>query len=496
MDENQNNPNQPKAPAEIPVDPPPPEQPFPQPNLKDSLPPIPSDPPPVDPPAIDPPFDPPDPPPLTPPGVDPRANSLPQINEAPGIQTSPPQSEPKKGGSFKKFFVFAFVILLFAIGTASVSLAYTDYKAFSPPKPVKNLVDSIILKTPLPKTPRLILEKTQNQIVNLKTAIVETNVQFSTSAQNFPVKNAQITIKGPIDFKSQEESKMQFDISGSVATEGLQISAAGSIKQIANKLYFKLTEFPAGSFLPLDEIKNQWFVTDIPQVKDNQPDKEISQKLKNVFENFIAKSSNWSQITTDENKDIYKVVIKPPKTEIDNFIFEIIGVLEPQNQNNLGTSIQKDNLGEFTKNLEKVEITMKVRKKDYLPDEVGLSVSLNIQAPPSLFPTGKVELLPQTTIPITFSATSKFTNYNEPVIVEIPQDAKDIKELSKMYESILPKNPQKSIPEILPIPKETTPSASPQKEQSSFRNLLDEKSPVLGEKTTNWDLIILKTLFP
>ncbi len=119
MDENQNNPNQPKAPAEIPVDPPPPEPPPPAPNRADSLPPIPQDPPPIDPPAIDPPAD---PPPLTPPGIDPRANSLPQIEKAPAaLSTPPPQPESKKGGSFKKFFVFAFVILLFAIGTASVS---------------------------------------------------------------------------------------------------------------------------------------------------------------------------------------------------------------------------------------------------------------------------------------------------------------------------------------------------------------------------------------
>lgn len=476
----------------------------------DSLPPLPSNQIPGDPlapvdspPPIDPPIDP--PPPVDPP-PDPPFTNQPQPQPPPAAQpTTPPQppttpppylqAETKKGFSIKKLLFVLLIVIILLAGGSSIALAYTDYKLITPPKIIKNLADRLLLATPLPKTPRLVLEKSQAKMATVKTATLEIESELSTTSTNAPMKSAKFKIKGPFDLKNQNQVGIQLEISGEVGIEGMQLSGAGEIRQIDDYLYFKLTQVPMGSFLPLDQFKNQWFyvnVKELNQQNQSAPDEQKIQKVIEIFRKFQAKSYQWAILTSGQDK--YELKINPPKEEVDNLIFEIIKVLEPKNQPQLETSIEKGNLQDFTKNLQNIGLTLKIGKKDFLIKEGLLSFSFEIEASPSLFPSaGEISLAPTTKIPISLSVTTRFSDYNQPVIVEIPDGAKDFKQNMEGAQN----NLEKSLnlppsPQNFQLPQQSTPSVSPAPE-SGIRDFFSSPSPVLGEKNY-WDLILLNYL--
>ena len=395
------------------------------------------------------------------------------------------------GGAFSLLKILAvFLIVVFLItSSGSLTLAYTNYKFITPPKIVQRAIDRFILLTPLPKTTRLILRRTERKMADLKSAVLETQVEFKTESRDFPISNAKITVRGPADFKAQKYSKTQLEISGEVAMEGIKISAGGQIRQIEDNLYFQLTEVPGGSFLPLDEVKNQWFVLNVEQLnkeKRTTEDEAQIQKIKEVFEAFIEKTYEWTNLEDGGNKDVYTLKIKPPTSEINTLLFETIKILEPKEQTDLEETIEKEEVEKATRDIKNIEVTLEIDKKTSLIAQVSLLFDLDVDNPSNLYsPAKEVMLAPTTAIPITLKISSKLTDYNKPVIVEIPEDAKDLTQYLEEFEKELEKQ-NFQLPQELEKPQDS-------EGDNSFRNLLDNQSPVLGEKSY-WDLLLLGDL--
>ena len=429
---------------------------------------------------------------LNPPATNPAQN--------PSVVPTPPQQDqtlslnvkpPNFGGgpSLAKLLAVFLIVVFLITSFGSLTLAYTNYKFITPPKIVQKAIDRFILITPLPKTTRLILRRTERKMADLKSAVLETQVEFKTESRDFPISNAKITVKGPADFKAQKYSKTQLEISGEVAMEGIKISASGQIRQIEDNLYFQLTEVPGGSFLPLDEVKNQWFILNVEQLnkeKRTTEDEAQIQKIKEVFEAFVEKTYEWTTLEKAENKDVYTLKIKPPTSEINTLLFETIKILEPKEQTSLEESVEKEEIEKVTRDIKNIEVVLEIDKKSSLISQVTLLFDLDVDNPSNLYsPKKEVTLAPTTTIPITLKISSKLTDYNKPVIVEIPQNATDLTKYLEEFEKELEK-------QNFQLPQELEKPSEPQGD-NSFRNLLDNQSPVLGEKSF-WDLMLLDFL--
>src|SRR3989344_522803 len=212
------------------------------------------------------------------------------------------------GFSLAKILAVFLIVVFLMTSFGSLTLAYTNYKFITPPKIVQRAIDRFILETPLPKTTRLILRRTERKMADLKSAVLETQLEFVAESKDFPVSSAKITVKGPADFQTQKYSKTQLEISGEVAMEGIKISAAGEIRQIEDNLYFQLTEVPGGALLPLDEVKNQWFVLSVDKLnkeKRTQEDELQIQKLKEVLEDFVETTYEWTTLEDDSDENVY-----------------------------------------------------------------------------------------------------------------------------------------------------------------------------------------------
>jgi len=434
------------------------------------------------------------PPPITQEPQTVPSSALPQNQPQPAPQNTTP-SQPTNNSFLTRGKIITAVLLLIILtlfGGGAVALAYNDYKILPLPKSAQKIIDGIILTTPLPKTPRIVLAKTAAGMSELKSTQVETEFSFSTANQNFPLKNGKITIIGPVDFKSQKIPRSQFDISGTIATQGLQLSAAASVRQIDNILYFKITEYPGGSFAGAQGISNQWFYTKNDNLDKPTKDPELIKKIQERINQFIDDSKKWSTLE-DSDKAVYKLLIQPPKDELAKFIFDIINIVEPSDQNKVADSLDLEKIQEFTAKIQGLKITLNINKDSGLISESIIDIPIKISIPSSLSQIGEINLAPETPMEFKLTISAKFSNFNQPVIVEIPEGAKDFADYAKDL--------QKSLPLDLSSPPESAPNEDLEQslpdinddnldtDTNELRSLLEE-SQIQGVKDSTWNIFL------
>lgn len=384
------------------------------------------------------------------------------------------------------------VILAGFLTAGGIVLAYNNYKLFSPPKPLAAFFDSIIVVTPLPKNARIVLAKTIDKMADAETATVENLIEFK-AGNNFPIKNASIIITGPQEFKNPKNTKFEADIKVKVASEGIEFSGAGSIKQIENRFYFMISEIPAGSFLPPQNgFKDQWFYVDLEEYdRKYVENKELNEKIKKIFEDFISKSAEWSELS--EKDETYELDVTPPKDEIVNLVFDIIKAVEPTTQTKLEDTFDKEKIEKFISDLKDLKLTLTVSKDNYLAQSVYFGVTYEAEVPQA-FSRPQISLTPQVKTPLTFSLTTKFSDYDKKVLILVPEGAKDAK---VYFQEFLGGYLRKQLPGSTPpsspsSPLESTPEAEPEADFEGLDELLEGDIPVLGEKNISWlELLVL-----
>ncbi|GEM_PF-6939193 len=414
-------------------------------------------------------------------------NSLPQFGQKtpePDAKEQKPTMEVHPVGFFsgRKIALILLIIFLLLVSSAAAALAYNNYELVKVPKIVTKTIDSLIIATPLPKNPRLILEKTQAEMLNVKTATVSTEITVSTKSPDFPVKEAKLMVKGPFEFTDKKTTKSQFDLSGSVKTEGLSVSAGGSVRIIDKYIYFRLSEFPGGSFLPMDSVKDKWFYIEVDEPQNKTEQEALNEKITKVTEilkNFATKSYKWT--TKEETKDSFNLTIKPPKEDIDQLILDIFDVMETKKQTNIEKTLEKKNLEEFSDKLKNIELGMKVRKSDYLLTEARFKVSFEVEAP-NLAAQSGISLSPNSVLPVDVQTTFAFSDYDKAVIVEIPEGAQNAKDYADEWMEDLQKS-------YGAFQEQNNTEQKNEKPQNNIRDLQDEQSPVLGDQNNIFELL-------
>ncbi|MBI4038008.1 hypothetical protein HY382_03115 [Candidatus Curtissbacteria bacterium] len=402
--------------------------------------------------------------------------------------TKPPpiiRNIKETSGGKSKIILALIAFLFIIIATLPVGLAYNNYKIYSPPKEVRSVIDSIISKTPLPKTPRIILSGTQTKMASLKTAVAKTTLEVSTGAKDYPFKSASLTVSGPLDFKEKKQTKSEAHFSGKLDVEGMSFSASAYVKVINKMLYFKINELPGGYFVSqFTDIKGKWYFVDIAKYKQEEvPDMDQAiEKIRTVFENYITKSHRWSKMKS--TGDAYEIRITPPKNEIADFLYDLATVIAESDKSKLDKTLEKENLAEMVDKLDKFEIIVSVSKKTGYITKSEIVGGFTIPKSPSTS-QNLISLAPQSPVPIEIKATTELSDFNQNVIMEVPENATDFEDYSKELQKKF------NIPSF----NESTPSPAPN-QPTTFNNPLDPKNPVLGSQLNLLDMMLLNYLNP
>lgn len=393
------------------------------------------------------------------------------------------QDKPPQNYLFKKLkIILIFVFLIFGLLiSASLALAYGNYQLFKPPLVYMDLVDQAILLSPLPKPPRIVIDKMLDEMSNIGSATSDLLFEITSQDKTLPVKSAKISLSGPIQFQNDSNSKGKMDAKAEIEFEGVKITIAASFVQMDKNLYFKLTEVPFGSYYQLDSLSNTWFFVNLDQDLAQNIDLDKSEKINQETNKFFQNSFSWLKSFKTED-DSYLLTLVPPKSQIEKLIQNYLDILEPKNQSKIEHDLTYKQIAKFTEAFENLQVEAVIDKKSYLITSANLAFDLNID---NLAKTGNskdVTLLPAQPIKLTITSTLKLKDFNLPVIVEEPADATDLSSYLEKYSK------QELFDEQEEIDNQDVPGG--------FRQLIEPKSTVLGEKANvnAWDLQLLKTI--
>lgn len=380
----------------------------------------------------------------TPPPNEPTApqnNPLPLATNAPQMPpfAAPPPNQPLQPTSPKSSPPFLLIIILLviilpvlAIG-GGLALAYNNYSFYKPPQAIQNTLDTIIATTPLPKPPRIILASTLTKSVQLKSADTKTEISISTNAQNAPVSALKLTATGPVDFQQTSSRAAETEIALEVKFEGAQFNGSASIKTIDNTIYFKVNEVPFGQFYQqLLDYKNKWYFYKVPDKylpEDNQNQQALD-KVKVVLANFFEKTQTWTT-TKSTDGDVYTLEIKPPKSELDKLIFDLVDAAEPKDQKQVLTSLEKEQVSKATDKIKDLNITAKVNKSNYYLKRA--EVSFNINVGDIGLKSSTIKLSPNEPLTYNVNFSTELSNYNKKIVVVPPEGAEDFQKIIDAY---------------------------------------------------------------
>ncbi|MBZ9578493.1 hypothetical protein KJA14_01440 [Patescibacteria group bacterium] len=344
------------------------------------------------------------------------------IEEKIQISVGPP---PKKSKVIK---IIAGVIILIAIGVG-VCL-YT--KAWDP------------FWNPFRPSPEEVIEKMVIEMGELKA--VHSRAEMSIEAKEDTKEGFKISM----DFASDSDNtdpknpKSAGDFYITLAFEGMQFSLAGESKTIGEDSYFKLTTIPALAFLEpffemlgidLGEIKGQWIKFDMAEEtqKAKEEQEEMIQKFQTLFKDkklyIVTREFADKEI---RNVKTYHYLVALNKEEIKKLIpgiFEILWEAFPPS--NLGfpmtpsvpgkEEILTEILEAFDEFFEKVgEITAElwIGKKDNLLYKIKGEKEIDL-----------AEINPGTEGKIIIKIDMDFSDFNQPLIIEAPEEFKTIEEI-------------------------------------------------------------------
>jgi len=387
------------------------------------------------------------------------------ITAAPQIISSEVATPNKKGHILRNILLLLFLLMLSSASLLGLGLfsSYSNYKNIPLPKALQSTFNTIVLSSFLPKPDNLILSQATEKMSLVKTCQHDTNIGMTVKDSEKEVK-MDFSISGPLDFRDQKVSRSEAKMAFKTETDDMAVTIGGEIRVIEDILYFKLTQFP-DYFSDGQDFKNQWFFLDL---KDSTQEEETEIKFDKTEKYFkdeiLAKFPNWAKHLPDDNNFYHFDVTPPPEVTdglINTFYQEL---LEASSKNDLASQAELDNdLKEIKSIFSKVgtslTIEIYINKETFYIEKIESKLSkLELDFPSTSQGISTLQVSHPT---LDIEQKTTLSAFGEPIIIEIPQGAKDAQKIfGDFFE-----------PEITASPS-SSPSASP---SAGF-----EKSPVLG----------------
>lgn len=242
--------------------------------------------------------------------------------------------------------------------------------------------------------------------------------------------NFSLNFTGVSDVKdlNNPQGSFSFNINTDALTEG-QFNFGLEIRQIGKIIYVKISDVPNLVFFDLSAVKNQWVKIDTEalkkqfglekleeQLKEAQKQQELTpeqiEKLKEAVQQakiFTITQKLASEKINGVNTHHYKFTID--KEGIKKLVTDISQIVQNK-------TLTEEELADLNKSLEAIELPggeIWIGKKDLLPYKVSLSST--IKETEQAKTSGKINF------------TLLFKNFNKPVQIDIPAQAKPLEEI-------------------------------------------------------------------
>ena len=401
------------------------------------------------------------------------------IATAPQIISSEVAASSKKGHLLRNALLLFLLLILSSASFLGLGLfsSYSNYKNIPLPKALQSTFNTIVLSSFLPKPDSLIFSQMANKMSQLETCQHQTDLSMIVTNSGKKM-NFDVSISGPLDFRTQKVSRSEAKMSVKTETDGMSVTIGGELRVIEDILYFKLTQFP-DFFSDGQDFKDQWFFLDLKDSTQKEEPKIKFYKTEKYFkEEILAKFQNWAKHLPDE-AGFYHFDVTPPPEVTDGLVTTFYQeLLESSSNNDIVNQAELDNdlkkiKSIFTKIGNSLTIEIYINKNTFYVEKVESKLNkFDLDFPSN---TQGISTLQVNHPTLDIEQKTTLSAFNAPIIIEIPQGAKDAQ---KIFGDVIKPEIGASL--------SASPSASP---SAGF-----EKSPVLGINT-NQNFNLLKRFY-
>ncbi|MBI3380093.1 hypothetical protein HY029_05035 [Candidatus Gottesmanbacteria bacterium] len=358
-------------------------------------------------------------------------------------------STGRKRNIFKIIIPVILFLIILSLSSVAVLAAYDKINLSNPS--LQASISYFVQSIPFaPKTPKFILNKA---IQTLKT-VKKYSADFSmaTQVENLPLPlnstQLDLSVKGNFDYSDLTNPLMSMNLS-------LSKDLTADLR-VKNKVtYFKINKIPSSItlFLGIDESKLQpifsnWYYYDaspletearkqIESIKEKEKEPQLDKKLENtlltIYEEDILPNLSQSEDKID-GFPTYKLHLLLEKDRLDKLVEKISRTLGnfPADTFRQVNPSKTSKPSDFIDNL---TLDFWVDKTDYYIRQI--SIPLSIKMPDNKFPSVGLSTLDIKQKNFQIAIVLKLSDFNKPVVVEIPTDPQKIEELYKQVTQLM-----------------------------------------------------------
>jgi len=371
-------------------------------------------------------------------------------------QEPSPAFSPEPKSNLVKIIAVVFIVAALAVG---VSLATRIWD------PVWN---------PFRPAPERVIERMMLKMKALETVRTEGKVYFEVK-KNGEVFNVSIDFSTDSDNSDSENPKSASKFNLILAFEGMQFFLTGEGKAIDETSYLKLTTIPALPMLEplfqimginLKEFKDQWIKIDQDSIKDfyktmgawtpemedmleeqTKRQEEMTEKLKKLLAErkpyFIKQTLADKEI---EGKKVYHYIVALDKEKAKRLIPELLEVISEKERQRAAEEEFLKEMDEFFEKIEEITAELWIGKRDLYLYRAKFEKEIDVSA-----------FEPKEEGRIILEFDINFSNFNQPVTIEVPEESKTLEEIFTpmvpTFPPLLPRD-QFQIEEIPELPVE------------------------------------------
>jgi len=343
----------------------------------------------------------------------------------PASSSSQPFStfSPQPQKKFNKALL-ASILIIGALVIGGGAFAYFYYFQ-SPEKVVQRMTAKLAEIKSLEYSGEIKAEVDASNLTSGASLLQPTQPTATKKASNFS-----INFNGVSDVKdlNNPQGSFSFNINTDALTEG-QFNFGLEVRNVGKVIYVKISDVPNLGFFDLSTVKNQWVKIDTEALKKQFGLEKLEEQLKEAQKQQELSPEQIEKLKEAvQSAKIFKITQKLPSEKISGVnTYHYKFTIDKQGIKKLITDISQivqnkalteKEIADFDKSLEAIELPegeIWIGKKDLLPYKLSLS---------SIF---KETDTSKASSKVSFILT--FKNFNKPVQIEIPAQAKPLEEI-------------------------------------------------------------------
>ena len=233
-----------------------------------------------------------------------------------------------------------------------------------------------------------------------------------------------------------DDVKQQWNISGRVQVEGVQVSGAGEmIMDGQDMMYFRLTEIPA-PLAQYQQLKNKWMSADLTATQTDQEEmtpeqqERLKQATHKLYEDTVvgnARKEKWEGI------NVFVIDQEYTTDDLMAYIKVIDSITAEQMENGQTmTSDQEEMMRKVLDAMAPFKSTTRIERSTFYMRQAEAPLKLNIREfAETMSGTEMTDAEFGATTPdeVEMKMSMTFDKYNEPVEITIPSDARPAEEV-------------------------------------------------------------------